>query len=221
MARRNAPAAVEYNTLVAFTAACAAQRINGAYIKADENLYNQDGEFVRTDVYANKNLMKMILKGDFEPTDADVEMARQVIKFCKSVTFKMIQGKTLSDFEQTMYIIAEKETVSSNYDLAVISSIPASFLRNDVRRAIETRIRDASGNLITTADGRVNLSVEVLRCFYSDNWNTYYVTAITPQDQVVFFAYRQKIEVGTNLKIAGTVKGHRDGNTQLNRVKVL
>lgn len=221
MARRNAPAAVEYTTLVAFTAACAAQRINGAYHKIDQNLYSEDGEFVRVDAYANKILMKKILNSEFDTTDADVEMAHDVINHCKGLTFKMIQGKVLTDFEQAMYRLAEQETVSSNYDLAVIASLPSCYLRAQVRRDIDTRIRDAAGNLISTADGRVTLDIEVLRCFYSDNWDTYYVTAITPANQVVFFSYREKIEAGKNIKIAGTVKGHRDGNTQLNRVKVL
>jgi hypothetical protein len=36
----------------------------------------------------------------------------------------------------------------------------------------------------------------------------------------VFFSYKQEVTVGNVLNIAGTVKRHRDNQTQLNRVKV-
>jgi hypothetical protein len=52
-------------------------------------------------------------------------------------------------------------------------------------------------------------------------WNTNYVTGITTDDQVVFFAYKEALDIGKVLNITGTVKAHRDNSTQLNRVKVI
>jgi hypothetical protein len=52
-------------------------------------------------------------------------------------------------------------------------------------------------------------------------WNTNYVTGITTNDQVVFFAYKEALDIGKVLNINGTVKAHRDNSTQLNRVKVI
>jgi hypothetical protein len=52
-------------------------------------------------------------------------------------------------------------------------------------------------------------------------WNTNYVTGITTDDQVVFFAYKEALDIGKVLDIQGTVKAHRDNSTQLNRVKVI
>jgi len=35
----------------------------------------------------------------------------------------------------------------------------------------------------------------------------------------MFFSYRESLPVGARGKVFGTVKAHRDGNTQLTRVK--
>jgi hypothetical protein len=48
-----------------------------------------------------------------------------------------------------------------------------------------------------------------------------FITGINSDDQVVFFAYKSELEVGKMYDIYGTVKGHRDNSTQLNRVKVI
>jgi hypothetical protein len=50
---------------------------------------------------------------------------------------------------------------------------------------------------------------------------TNFVTGITSDDQVVFFAYKSELPVGKMFDIYGTVKAQRDNTTQLNRVKVL
>lgn len=39
-------------------------------------------------------------------------------------------------------------------------------------------------------------------------------------DQAVFFAHKQPINIGKLIIAEGTVKAHRDNSTQLNRVKV-
>jgi hypothetical protein len=47
------------------------------------------------------------------------------------------------------------------------------------------------------------------------------MSGITSDDQVVFFAYKQQLEVGKMIDLHGTVKAYRDNITQLNRVKVI
>jgi hypothetical protein len=44
---------------------------------------------------------------------------------------------------------------------------------------------------------------------------------VNDADQPVFFSYRNPLTAGDRFSIAGTVKGHRDGKTQLNRVKIV
>jgi len=46
------------------------------------------------------------------------------------------------------------------------------------------------------------------------------VTVITDVNRQVFFAYRERLEPGANIRICGRVKRHADRATQLSRVKI-
>ena len=65
------------------------------------------------------------------------------------------------------------------------------------------------------------MDVEIVSANYSQNYNIYWITAVNDADQPVFFSYRNPLVAGDRFSIAGTVKGHRDGKTQLNRVKIV
>jgi len=219
MARYQAPK-ISYSTIEVFAAACAAQRINGEYLKDDKNLYNADGHVAMTLNIANKKLTSKFLQGDFEITDEDREQGQEVRQYCHSLTFKILQGKTLSDFEQTMLKIADKETVDSFYDIAVVSSLPASYERSKARLEQSNRLRDHQGCLNQAEGTKVDLEIEVVRCNYSNNWDTYYVTAIV-ENAVVFFAFRDQIEIGSKIRVKGKVKSHKEDRTQLSHVKIV
>ena len=218
MGRWQAPK-ISYSTNEVFAAACAAQRINGEYLKDDKNIYDADGYVTKVEKIANKKLTSQFLRGDFEIGDEDREQGQEVRQYCHSLTFKILQGKTLSDFEQTMLKIADKETVDSFYDIAVVSSLPASYERSKSRSEADRRVRDTNGFVGSIGD-RVDLKVDVVKCFYSRNWNVYFVTAITEDNKSVMFSYRDQIEIGKSLNIKGTVKAYRDGSSQLSRTKV-
>ena len=220
MARYQAPK-FSYSTNEVFAAACAAQRINGEYLKDDKNVFDEDGYIVEVEKIANKKLTSQILRGDFDVVcDAYREQGQAVRQYCNSLTFKILQGKKLSDFEQTMIQIADKETIDSFYDIAVASSLPASYERSKVRLEQSNRLRDHQGCLAHAEGTKVELDIEVVRCNYSNNWDTHFVTAIV-DDAVVFFAFRDKIEIGSKIRIKGKVKSHKEDRTQLSHVKIV
>jgi predicted acetyltransferase len=68
---------------------------------------------------------------------------------------------------------------------------------------------------------RVTADIEVLKCVYSQKWGVYFVTAITDNDQSIFFSYKQDLTYGSKLSIKGTVKRQDNNQTQLNRVQVI
>jgi predicted amidohydrolase len=67
----------------------------------------------------------------------------------------------------------------------------------------------------------VDLAVRVVKSFYSQNFNTYYITAVTESNGAVMFTYRERFDFNTELKIRGNVREHGAEMTRLNRVKVL
>jgi hypothetical protein len=154
-------------------------------------------------------------------TEADYEQGKKVRAFYQAYTFKILQGKQLSEFDNTAMVIANRDTITSEYDVAVISSLPSCYERGVVRQTVEQRINFATGGFIGPIGNKVSTSIEVLKSVFSQKWMTNYVTGITSDDQVVFFSYKNELEVGKMYDIYGTVKAHRDNTTQLNRVKVI
>jgi hypothetical protein len=154
-------------------------------------------------------------------TPEDMEQGKLARKYFQGYTFKILKGIKLSEFDNTSMLIANRDTIDTNFDIAVITSLPATYERGMKRRSVEERISFARGGFIGHVTDKVSTSIEVLKSFYSQQWNTNYVTGITSDDQVLFFAYKQPLEVGKMFDLYGTVKAHRDNVTQLNRVKIL
>lgn len=207
-----------YNIADVFAAACAAQRVNGSYLKTDVIDYNDGDPVVKN--LANKTLVHKFLKDEFDIRDEDREMAEKVMTMCRGLTFKLISNKRLSDFEVTMLEIVEKQTTDSNYDIAVVASLPASYERSVIRAGQDVRLREAAGCIEAPVDSKVELDVEVVRCNYSNEWNIFYVTCIADAG-VVFFAQKNEIALNSKIRIKGKVKAHKEDRTQLSHVKVL
>jgi hypothetical protein len=209
-----------YPTEKVFAAACAAQRINGEYVKEDKNTYDVDGYIIGTEKVANRRLVLQYLLDEWKITDADREQGVLVREYCNALTFKMLQEKTLTDFEKVMLRLAQKESIVPGYETAVIGSLPASYERAVDRKTVESRIRNTAG-YVGAVDEVVEVTAEVVKCYYTTNYNVFFVTAITTDNKAVMFSFRDKIESGTAVNIRGRVKAHREnGCTQLSRVRL-
>lgn len=208
---------VNYNANDVWGAACAAQRINGSYIKL--SLISESDP--ATTKLSNRMIVEQLLADLSGITDDDREQGVKVRAFYQAYTFKILQGKQLSDFDNTAMLIANREVITGNYDVAVIASLPSCYERGVERQTAEQRVNFATGGFIGKASDKVKLEIEVIKCTYSHSYNVFFVTGITEQDQPVFFSFKDKIPTGNTMNIVGTVKAHRDNITQLNRVKVL
>ena len=212
MARYTRPV---YNVADVFAAAAAAHRANCGYLKIGAT--DDEGNVIRL---PNKILIRQFLDGSFDIRDEDRELSEKVIQYCQGLTFKMLSDRKLTDFEQSMLSIVEKETIDSNFDIAVVSSLPAAYIRANDRKTADARINSATGFVGKVGD-KIKFTAEILRCNFSDQWGTFFVTAITPDNKVIFFAHRNKLEIGANINGEGKVKAHRPHpGTQLNYVKV-
>jgi len=206
-----------FNADDVWAAACQAQRINGSYVKLAV-ISESDPSLTKL---SNRMLAMQLLADPVSITDEDREQSKKVRAFYQALTFKILQGKKLNDFDNNAMVLSNRDVISSNYDLAVICSLPSCYERGTKRQTVEQRINFATGGYISAVGNKVSATIEVLRSIYSQKWATTYITGITSDDQVVFFAYKEALEVGKMFDIYGTVKGHRDNSTQLNRVKVI
>lgn len=203
---------LELNTDHVFAAACAAQRINGQYVKSIE---------LGTGQKTNRQLVEELLQ---DPTQISVDdriQGERVRQYFKGLTFKIIEGKSLSDFSKNALEIASNDVVTSTYQLAVVVSLPQTYEKASSRDNVDRRIRFANGGFVGNIADKVTLNIEIVKQLWSNNYSTWYLTGITTEDQVVFFAHKTQYDIGTNLTIQGVVKSQRETSTQLSRVKVL
>jgi hypothetical protein len=218
------PVSVSYSVDDVWAAAVAAQRINGAYIK--ETVYKFD-EVKNTNVVhkqRNRDVMMDFLCVPGTITDEDRTQGRECLRFLQNdLTFRALKGQ-LSAFDASVSkVIAVENHFDSkqhSLELAVIACLPQSHQRSIARQEVQSRVQQSAGVFGAIGD-KVTLEVEVVSANYSKNYNIFWVTAITQNNQAVFFSYKSKLITGSWIQIQGAIKAHRDDKTQLNRVKVL
>ena len=137
------------------------------------------------------------------------------------VEMALVCGLTELVSDCVVAVSEEFDTVTHKYELAVVASLPASHQRSLARQDVDSRVRQTAGGYVGAVDIKVDLDVEVVSANYSQSYGIFWVTAITQDNQAVFFSYRSKLTTGSWIQIKGTVKAHRDGKTQLNRVKIV
>mgnify|MGYP000048811382 CR=1 FL=1 len=197
--------------------AVAADRINGGYIK--EPVYDFDVDQRNPVKQANKAIVKQWLReASFDAvTEADYAAGREIRSYFNGLTFKLLSGK-ITDFERQALRIAQKNEFTNRdmLDFAVISCLPAAMLRDQSRKELDSESR-SSTQLCAAVGDRVQGEIEVIKSFYSKEYNKYRITAKLGDSYVDFwFAKDLKGCVG----IKARVKAQRGNNTtQLNFVK--
>ncbi len=201
-----------YDADLVWGAAVVAFRTNNGYVKAVAPGLNQQ---------TNRQLMEQLLKDNVPLLEADIEQGRKIRQYFQALTFKVLEGKTLSPFLQSAMEIANKDQITDNLGIGTIASLPATYEKMTTRDTVERRIKWATGGFLGSVDDKVTTNIEVVKQMWSQNYNTYYITGITDDDKVLFFSYKHNIEIGDRVTIEGKVKSHRDTSTQLSHVKVI
>ena len=197
-----------------WSAACTAYRLNRGYLKQPEVIGDQ---VIRP---TNRDLVRRALDEVSLITDADRELAKECRRYmATSVTMQALKTE-LGEWSKITAKVCEQTTITSNYDLSVITAMPHSYAKALKKESIDARLAGCQGTLGKVGD-KVDLSVEIVRNQYSAKFNTWFVSAITQDNYAVYFAYREEIRPDSNLDIRGTVKRHNDRATQLNRVKIV
>ena len=165
-------------------------------------------------------MLEILTQTPEQIVDQDHELAtacRQ--RLGSEISLRLLKGETLTEWHALQARICPLETITTAYDLAVLSSFPNSYNKTLARDQVKDRLSECED--VVVGAGRVNLSVEVVESFYSRQWDCWYTRAIDHANRAVTFAYREQVKPGTNLDIIGTVKGFDNRMSRLNRVKVL
>ncbi len=199
--------------------AVAADRINGGYLKEDEWLPNATPPCRGRQ--ANKLMVKQWLReGAFsEATAEDIEKGREIRNYFNGFLLKQISGK-INDFEAQALRIAQMDefTGKNLLEFAIVSCLPSVMLRDQSKNELAREVRNST-QLQGNVGDRVQGEIEVVKCYYSQEYNKFRITAKLV-DSFVDFWYNSAMEQGSRVSIKAKIKSVRgDNTTQLNFVK--
>ena len=199
--------------------AVAADRINGGYFK--EDVYVMENECQKRITQANKMMVKQWLReGAFtEASEADIEQGRVIRSYFNGFLLKQISGK-INEFEQQALRIAQMDefTGRNMLEFAIVSCLPSVMIRDQSRNELAREVR-GSTQLTGAVGDKIQGEIEVVKCYYSKDYDKYRVTAKLV-DSFVDFWYNSNLEAGQKLTIKAKIKSVRgDNTTQLNFVK--
>jgi hypothetical protein len=222
-ARTNPVLQVGYSVDDVWAAAVLADRINSGYVKETEYQWDNGVQSVVRET--NRFVIMDTLQNHPELVTDELRAEGQSLRnqLAQDFTLRALKGKTTgfdNSIQQCLAVQDRFYTVSHRFELAVIPSLPRS-MRETVRRAdVDSLLREC-GPIAAQPGTKVNLAVRVVKSFYSQNFNTHYITAVTESNGAVMFSYRERFDFNTELTIRGNVREHGTEITRLNRVKVL
>ena len=215
----------KYPVAMVWAAAMAAHRVNdNRYIKVPE--WNTQAEPPVLKFRTNREVFTELLNNPDRLDAGDIQAGKECQDWVRGdFTVKALKGQ-LSEFDLSVQkVIAIETEFDSNLDrlaLAIVPCLPASQARGVARADTDSRLRQTVNQHVGSVGDKITLDIEVLRANYSQNYNTWFVTAVDSENRSVFFSYRAPLEMGAKVQVRGTVKAHRDNaTTQLNRVTII
>jgi len=197
----------------AWAAAHAAWRLNGnLYLKAVT---------VDSGMQTNREIMmRIVTETPEEITDEDRKQGQSARgRLGSAISLKLLKGETLTEWHTVQARICNLETFVTAYDLAVLASFPQSYHKMLADDSAQDRLSQCEEQAV--GEGRVQLTVEVIKSVHSQKWDCWFVWGIDKNNHAVMFSYREEVEPGTELDIVGTVRGFSNRLSRLNRVRVL
>jgi len=213
---------IKHPTDLLFACAAYAARINGGYCKVAEfgKFDPVTGEGREITRQTNKLVLLEALEHERVLTDEDRETGRLARQFCQGLILRQLAHGRLSEFHQKMMDCSnEDETLVAN--AGVIAYAPIMYQQSVKQELINDRLHQAVSTHIASPGTKVKLNIEVIRSNYSQQYGCNFITAITDENQAVFFSFKTPLELNQKYSIQGKVKSHKpNGQTQLNYVKI-
>ena len=223
----------EFPTQLVLELACAAQRINGAYIKEAENVWAEDGVFMYSKK-ANKMLMLCTLDHTIwtaDPKDApmplkvlpeDTAQAEEIKKHFRKFLFSAIEGE--NDFQTNINSILSSDTVKQN-QFGYVACLPSVHVRDVAQTKVKRAAQQVEEGALAEIGSTVkDLDAEIISSIKSKNFEGYNIDAII-NSRMCSWLNKTNLQLGACIVVKAKVKDHskhwKHGNdvTRLNYVK--
>ena len=223
----------EFTTQQVLELACAAQRVNGAYIKDAEAVYTTDGVYMYT---KQTNKMLMLCTVDHaiwtaDPKDApiplrvlpeDTALAEEIKTYFKRLLFAAIEGE--NEFQTNINSFLSSESIEIK-NFGYIACLPSVYARDKVHNKVKRAARSVEeGFLGEVGSNLKDLDAEILSSIKSKNFDGYNIDAII-NNRMASWLNKTNLNQGACVIVKAKVKDHskhwthQNDVTRLNYVK--
>jgi len=225
----------EFPTQQVLELACAAQRVNGAYIKEDAPVYSEDGAFMYLK-HTNKIQMLCTLEPTIwtaDPKDSpmplrvlpeDVAQAEEIRKHFRKFLFSAIEGE--NDFQTNINTILAGDTVKQN-QFGYVACLPSVYVRDVAQTKVKRAARSVEEGCLAEIGSTVkDLDAEIISSVKSKNFEGWNIDAII-SNKMVSWMNKTDLMLGPAVVIKAKVKDcnkhwkHQNDVTRLNYVKAV
>lgn len=218
------------STQEALAVACAAQRINGGYVKDTRRFSEPDNKTQ----FANKEIVKFAYHGDPSylpmdyvrpiPTEEDYVQVAEIQKWMKR--YVMLGLGEVDDFKRDMINAVSADVVPVN-NLGRVAFIPEFVKRDQHESGLkkEIRVEYRNSQYLGKEKDVVEGVVKILDKRYSQQWESFNYVAVI-DGNLVSFMNKYEHTVGDMKRIKGKVKAQTQNKlfsaneTRLNYVKI-
>ena len=223
----------EFPTQHVLELACAAQRVNGTYIKEMENVYAEDGIHM---YYKQSNKMLMLCTLDHtiwtaDPKDApmplrvlseDIAQAEEIKKHFRKFMFSAIEGE--NDFQTNINSILSSDTVMQN-QFGYVACLPSVHVRDVAQTNVKRAAKNVEEGALAEIGSTVkDLDAEIISSIKSKNFEGYNIDAII-NSKMVSWMSKTDLKLGPCVIVKAKVKDcnkhwkHQNDVTRLHYVK--
>ena len=225
----------EFPTQQVLELACAAQRINGAYIKEDAPVYSEDGAFMYIK-HTNKMQMLCTLEPAIwtaDPKDApmplrvmpeDTVQAEEIKKYFRKFLFSAIEGE--NDFQTNINTILAGDTVKQN-QFGYVACLPSVYVRDVAQTKVKRAAKAVEEGVLAEIGSTVkDLDAEIISSVKSKNFEGWNIDAII-NNKMVSWMNKTDLNLGPAVIVKAKVKDcnkhwrHQNDVTRLHYVKAV
>jgi len=223
----------EFPTQQVLELACAAQRINGSYVKEDAPVYSEDGAFMYLKHTNKMQMLCTLLPNNWtaDPKDSpmplkvmpeDTVQADEIRKHFRKFLFSAIEGE--NDFQTNINTILSSDTVKQN-QFGYVACLPSVYVRDIAQTKVKRAAQQVEeGHLAEIGIQLKDLDAEIISSVKSKNFEGYNIDAII-NNRMASWLNKTNLNLGACVIVKAKVKDHskhwKHGNdvTRLNYVK--
>ena len=223
----------EFPTQQVLELACAAQRVNGSYIKESEAVWAEDGVYMYTKQTNKMQMLCTVIPTNWtaDPKDApmplkvteeDVALAQEIKTYYKRLLFAAIEGE--NDFQTNINSFLSSDNIETK-NFGYIACLPSVYTRDRVQNKLKKVSRSVDeGYLGEVGSNLKDLDAEILSSVKSKNFEGYNIDAII-SNKMVSWINKTGLNLGACVVVKAKVKDHskhwkhQNDVTRLNYVK--